>query len=67
MAGNVREWVKPTWFDDARHPANADATRLKGGSFAHLAFFLRAAAVTNYVGIAYSWDNVGFRVAWPVP
>lgn len=65
LAGNVREWVKPIWFDDARHPVNPDAIRLKGGSWAHLAFFLRAAAVTNYVGVGYSWDNIGFRVAWP--
>ena len=66
LAGNVREWVKPIWFDDARHPVNPDAIRLKGGSWAHLAFFLRAASVTNYVGVDYSWDNIGFRVAWVV-
>jgi len=65
LAGNVREWVKPVWFDDARHPVNPDAIRVKGGSWAHLAFFLRAAAVTNYLGVNYSWDNIGFRVAWP--
>lgn len=65
LAGNVREWVKPVWFDEARHPVNPDAIRLKGGSWAHLAFFLRAAAVTNYLGADYSWDNIGFRVAWP--
>ena len=65
LAGNVREWVKPIWFDDARHPVNPDAIRLKGGSWAHLSFFLRAASVTNYIAADYSWDNIGFRVAWP--
>ena len=65
LAGNVREWVKPIWFDEARHPVNPDAIRVKGGSFAHLDFFLRGAAVTRYLGVDYNWDNIGFRVAWP--
>lgn len=65
LAGNVREWVKPTWYDDTRHPVNPDAIRLKGGSWQHLAFFLRAASVTNYIGVDYRWNNIGFRVAWP--
>lgn len=65
LAGNVREWVKPVWFDDSRHPVNPDAIRLKGGSWAHLAFFLRSASVTNDLGVDYSWNNIGFRVAWP--
>lgn len=64
LAGNVREWVMPVWFDPARHPVNRDAIKVKGGSFAHLAFFLRAASVTNDLSPLYSWDNIGFRVAW---
>jgi formylglycine-generating enzyme required for sulfatase activity len=64
LAGNVREWVMPIWFDPARHPVNRDAIKVKGGSYAHLAFFLRAASVTNDLPPAYSWDNIGFRVAW---
>lgn len=64
LAGNVREWVIPPWFDPARHPANPDAMRLKGGSFAHPAFFLRAASVTNRLAAFQRFDNVGFRVAW---
>jgi formylglycine-generating enzyme required for sulfatase activity len=67
LAGNVREWVMPVWFDPARHPVNRDAIKVKGGSFAHLAFFLRAAAVTNGLPPGYSWDNIGFRVAWSAP
>ena len=67
LAGNVREWVMPVWFDPARHPVNRDAIKVKGGSFAHLAFFLRAAAVTNGLLPSYSWDNIGFRVAWSAP
>lgn len=64
LAGNVREWVLPQWFDPAVHPANPDAMRLKGGSFAHPAFFLRAASVTNRLAAFQRFDNVGFRVAW---
>ena len=64
LAGNVREWVMPVWFDPARHPVNRDAIKVKGGSFAHLAFFLRAASVTNDLPALYRWDNIGFRVAW---
>ena len=67
LAGNVREWVMPVWFDRERHPVNPDALRLKGGSFVHPAFFLRAAltAVTNYLPTDYRRNNVGFRVVWP--
>jgi formylglycine-generating enzyme required for sulfatase activity len=42
---------------------NRDAIKVKGGSFAHLAFFLRAASVTNDLPPLYRWDNIGFRVA----
>ena len=65
LAGNAWEWVRPVWFDAGRHPANPDSHRLKGGSFAHPAFFLRAAAVTNDYPLDYRWNNIGFRVAWP--
>ena len=64
LAGNVREWVMPVWFDRERHPVNHDALKLKGGSFLHPAFFLRAAAVTNDLATDYSWDHIGFRVVW---
>jgi formylglycine-generating enzyme required for sulfatase activity len=65
LAGNVREWVTPVWFDLERHPVNHDAIKMKGGSFAHPAFFLRSASVSNDFRADYKWDNVGFRVAWP--
>lgn len=65
LAGNVREWVTPVWFDPERHPVNHEALRLKGGSFAHPSFFLRAAARTKYFPTDYQWNNVGFRVVWP--
>ncbi len=64
LAGNVREWVTPVWFDREKHPVNPDALRLKGGSFVHPAFFLRAAAVTNYLATDYAADHIGFRVVW---
>lgn len=64
LAGNVREWVVPQWFDIRKHPVNPDVMRLKGGSFAHPAFFLRGAAVTNRLAPHQRFDNVGFRVAW---
>ncbi len=64
LAGNVREWVRPIWFDRERHPVNPDARKLKGGSFVHPAFFLRAAGVTNYLPTDYRRNNVGFRVVW---
>jgi formylglycine-generating enzyme required for sulfatase activity len=68
LAGNVREFVKPIWFDEARHPVNRDAVRAKGGSWQHLSFYLRAAAVTKYLEVAARWANIGFRVAWvPTP
>ncbi|MDH3207701.1 MAG: formylglycine-generating enzyme family protein [Gemmatimonadota bacterium] len=65
LAGNVREWTVPVWFDAARHPANHDAVRAKGGSFEHPAFFLRGASVTKDWQPESSWTNVGFRVSWP--
>ncbi len=65
LAGNAWEWVRPVWFEAGRHPANPDSHRLKGGSFAHPGFFLRAAAVTNDYPPDYRWNNIGFRVAWP--
>lgn len=64
LAGNVREFVKPIWFDEDRHPVNRDAVRAKGGSWQHLAFFLRPAAVTKYLEVESRWANIGFRVAW---
>lgn len=64
LAGNVREWVMPVWFDPDRHPVNHEARRLKGGSFAHPAFFLRSASVTNGLAAHQEWDYVGFRVVW---
>ena len=64
LAGNVREFVKPIWFDEARHPVNRDAIRAKGGSWQHLSFYLRPAAVTKYLDIDARWANIGFRVAW---
>lgn len=64
LAGNVREWVRPDWFDPNRHPVNHEARRLKGGSFAHPAFFLRSASVTNDFAANDKWPFVGFRVAW---
>ena len=65
LAGNVREWVMPVWFDRERHPVNHEARKLKGGWFVHPAFFLRAAAVTNDLPTDYSQNNIGFRVVWP--
>ena len=65
LAGNVREFVKPIWFDEDRHPVNRDAVRAKGGSWQHLAFYLRPAAVTKYLEAESRWANIGFRVAWP--
>ena len=65
LAGNVREWATPVWFDPSRYPENHEARLLKGGSFRHPAFFLRAAALTKDVRAEHGWDNVGFRVAWP--
>jgi len=64
LAGNVREWTMPVWFVRGRHPVNHETRKLKGGSFDHPAFFLRAASVTNDVADDYAWDNVGFRVVW---
>lgn len=65
LAGNVREWVRPVWFDRHRHPVNHEARRLKGGAFTHPAFFLRAASLTKDIEDGHRWDNIGFRVAWP--
>lgn len=64
LAGNVREWVTPVWYDPTIHPLSRNVIRLKGGSFAHPAFFLRSASVTRRFLPSYSWDNVGFRVVW---
>lgn len=65
LAGNVREWVMPVWFDRDRHPVNHEARRLKGGAFTHPDFFLRSASLTKDVEDGHRWDNIGFRVAWP--
>lgn len=65
LAGNVREWVMPVWWDSIRHPVNPDTRRLKGASFTHPAFFLRAAAVTDDLPNGWKWRTVGFRVVWP--
>ena len=64
LAGNVREYVRPIWFDEDRHPVNRDAVRAKGGSWQHLSFYLRPAAVTRYMEVESRWANIGFRVAW---
>jgi len=64
LAGNVREWTMPVWFVRGRHPVNHETRKLKGGSFDHPTFFLRAASVTNDMPDDYAWDNVGFRVVW---
>lgn len=65
LAGNVREWVTPVWYDPSTQPLNRNVIRLKGGSFAHPDFFLRAASVSRRFMPDYSWDNIGFRVVWP--
>lgn len=65
LAGNVREWVTPVWYDLSIHPLNSNVIRLKGGSFAHPDFFLRSASVTRRFSPDYAWNNVGFRVVWP--
>lgn len=65
MAGNVREWVTPVWYDPTIHPLNRNVIRLKGGSFAHPDFFLRSASVSRRFLPEYSWNNIGFRVVWP--
>ena len=64
LAGNVREWVTPIWYDPTRHGENIEIRRMKGGSFAHPSFFLRGAAVTNNFRRNEQWEYVGFRVAW---
>lgn len=64
LAGNVREWVAPRWYEPRRYPVNPNTRRLKGGSFEHPEFFLRGAAVTNELPNGYRWRNVGFRVVW---
>lgn len=65
LAGNVREWVTPVWYDPSTQPLNRNVIRLKGGSFAHPDFFLRAASVSRRFLPEYSWNNIGFRVVWP--
>jgi formylglycine-generating enzyme required for sulfatase activity len=65
MAGNVLEWVMPMWFVPGRTPVNHQSRRLRGGSFADEAFFLRAAKRTMNFRSGHEWNDIGFRVVWP--
>ncbi len=66
LAGNVGEWVMPVWFEPGRTPVNDESRRLRGGSFVSQAFFLRASNRSNYYYSDFEWDDIGFRVVWPL-
>lgn len=64
LAGNVWEWVTPTWFVPGRTPVNEESRALRGGSFRSPAFFLRPSFRSNVHYAGTSFDDTGFRVAW---
>ena len=66
LAGNVAEWVVPVWFDPGRTPVNDDSRMLRGGSFVSQGFFLRSAKRIKYLNSGFEWDDIGFRVVWPL-
>ncbi len=66
LAGNVREWVKPTWFVPGKTPVNDEARRMRGGSFLEGPFFLRASNRNNDFFEGFRAPTVGFRVVWPL-
>lgn len=65
LAGNVREWVMPAWFEPGRTPVNDETRRMRGGSFADAAFFLRASYRSKINVSGYENPGLGFRVVWP--
>ncbi|MDX1393553.1 MAG: SUMF1/EgtB/PvdO family nonheme iron enzyme [Gemmatimonadota bacterium] len=64
LAGNVWEWVMPTWFEPGRTPVNDEVRRMRGGSFDDEAFFLRATNRSNDFPAGFRYISDGFRVAW---
>lgn len=65
LAGNVWEWVMPTWFVPGRTPVNEESRRMRGGSYVEDGFFLRATNRNNGFFRGFRLGSVGFRVAWP--
>ena len=65
LAGNVWEWVMPTWFEPGRTPVNDESRRSRGGSFDDDAFFLRSLNRNNDFPAGYRYISTGFRVVWP--
>lgn len=65
LAGNVWEWVMPAWFVPGRTPVNDETRRMRGGSFAEGAFFLRPSYRSKVNVSNYENPGLGFRVVWP--
>ncbi len=66
LAGNVWEWVMPSWHVPGKTPVNDEARRMRGGSYLEEPFFLRASNRNNDFFQGFRAPSVGFRVVWPI-
>jgi formylglycine-generating enzyme required for sulfatase activity len=66
LAGNVWEWVMPTWFEPGTTPVNDESRRMRGGSFDDEPFYLRGSNRSNGFRAGHRYISTGFRVVWPV-